>query len=200
MRLILLEFFPSNSNHTAFSDVSTIAGLNPLGSHGPAYYRRYPEAYRLFRPDCRSPNFGDCTNDEISNAYDNTIVYTDHVVSSAVDVLSAYSGIVDSSLIYVSDYSESLGEYNVYLHGMPYRFAPDKQIKVPIVTWLSDGTVKNQRMDRNCEASLNPLSISHDNFFHTELGLMEIKSALYNPAMGIFSSCRADAERSAAGA
>jgi lipid A ethanolaminephosphotransferase len=158
----------------------TLVVLHQLGSHGPAYFRRYPEKFRVFQPDCRSPNFGDCSNEEISNAYDNTIAYTDHVIAGAIDVLSKYSDQVDPSLVYVSDHGESLGEHNVFLHGMPYQFAPDQQTHVPLISWFA----------ADCDARLNAATVSHDNLFHTELGLLGIETSVYRAEMDLFSACR----------
>ncbi len=175
----------------------TLIVLHQLGSHGPAYYRRYPENYRTFYPDCRSPNLGDCTNEEIANAYDNTIVYTDHVISSAIDALSAESGRIDASLIYVSDHGESLGEHNLYLHGMPYKFAPDEQTQIPLISWFSPGAEQSQGLDSKCPGSPHRPTVSHDNLFHTELGLLGIQTAVYDPELDLYSSCRAGSRMAA---
>ena len=173
---------------TATAD--TLVVLHQLGSHGPAYYRRYPDEYRIFRPDCRSPSFGDCSTDEITNAYDNTIAYTDHVISAAIDVLSKHSDTVSASLIYVSDHGESLGEHNLFLHGMPYKFAPAEQTHVPLITWLSSNAIKDQEMKPGCDLHANSKPVSHDNLFHTELGLLAIKTSVYQPELDLYSSCR----------
>lgn len=124
--------------------------MHGLGSHGPAYYRRYPESFRLFKPDCRSPNFGDCTRQQISNAYDNTIAYTDHVIAAAIAELSSHADDFDASLVYVSDHGESLGEHGVYLHGMPYTLAPVEQTTVPMIVWLGSQQSSQDRMLASC--------------------------------------------------
>jgi lipid A ethanolaminephosphotransferase len=177
----------------------TLVVLHQLGSHGPAYYRRYPEEYRVFQPDCRSPNFGDCSTEEISNAYDNTIAYTDHVIAAAISVLKKHSEEISSSLIYVSDHGESLGEHNMFLHGMPYQFAPSEQTRVPLLAWLSPDTRDNQKIVDSCDLQENSIQISHDNLIHTELGLLEIETSVYQPNMDIFTACRlyGTAERTA---
>lgn len=169
----------------------TLIVLHQLGSHGPAYFRRYPETSRVFRPDCRSANFGDCSNLEISNAYDNTIAYTDHVIAAAIDTLSIHSNDINASLIYVSDHGESLGEHHLYLHGMPYKFAPEEQTRVPMIAWLSADAMKQQHVESNCNLHTDSMPISHDNLFHTELGLLGIKTTVYKPELDIFLTCRA---------
>jgi lipid A ethanolaminephosphotransferase len=100
--------------------------LHQLGSHGPTYFARYSEEERVFRPDCRTDEFADCTNAEIVNAYDNTIIATDHMLAQVIDLLAERSDSLASSMIYMSDHGESLGEKGLYLHGMPYMLAPGR--------------------------------------------------------------------------
>ncbi|MGB5166738.1 MAG: phosphoethanolamine--lipid A transferase [Woeseiaceae bacterium] len=168
----------------------TVIVLHQLGSHGPAYYRRYPEKYRVFTPDCRSPDFTDCSQEEVSNAYDNTIVYTDHVIAKAIDVLQAASQDFQTSLIYISDHGESLGERNMYLHGMPYKLAPAEQTTIPMIMWLGDGLFQYGQSMSTCAELGSIDTVSHDNLFHTELGLLRISTAAYKPELDLFSGCR----------
>ena len=58
--------------------------LHQLGSHGPAYFRRYPPAFAHFTPACDNDDLQQCTRDEIVNAYDNSLLYTDHVLASLI--------------------------------------------------------------------------------------------------------------------
>jgi lipid A ethanolaminephosphotransferase len=167
----------------------TLIVLHQLGSHGPAYYRRYPDRYRVFLPDCRSPNFGDCDDEQIANSYDNTILYTDHVISAAIDALVAESDRIIPSLIYMSDHGESLGEHNLFLHGMPYQFAPAEQTHVPMITWISSDAERIYGPLSDC-ADAKGLPISHDNLFHTELGLLDIATEIYDEKLDLYSSCR----------
>ncbi len=177
----------------------TLVILHQLGSHGPAYFRRYPNGYRMFQPDCRSPNFGDCTQQEISNSYDNTIAYTDHVIAAAINELATHSGEFDTSLVYVSDHGESLGEHNLYLHGMPYGLAPAEQITVPMVFWLGGHASKKDQTMFSCIDKTTAGAVSHDNLFHTELGLLGISTTAYRADLDIFSRCRPAALNPAAG-
>jgi len=168
----------------------TLIVLHQLGSHGPAYFRRYPDDYRAFLPDCRSANLGDCSIEAISNSYDNTILYTDHVISSAIDALAAESDRINASLIYMSDHGESLGEHNLYLHGMPYQFAPDEQTHIPMITWFGAEVGQDSGLQSSCTSRDVLSPVSHDNLFHTELGMLGIETSVYNPAMDIFAPCR----------
>lgn len=125
-------------DYLANAKQDSVLVLHQLGSHGPAYYQRYPEAFRRFTRDCRSAEFGSCTPQEIVNAYDNSILYTDHIVSEVIDELKAHQASVSGALMYFSDHGESLGENVIYLHGAPYVIAPSQQIHAPCLVWLPD--------------------------------------------------------------
>ena len=165
--------------------------LHQMGSHGPAYYQRYTEAERLFKPDCRTAEFASCTQQEIVNAYDNTIVATDHTLAQVIDMLAARSDRIASAMIYMSDHGESLGEKGLYLHGMPYMFAPQEQTHIPFLMWLSDGYSDILGVTTACLAKQKDEPVSHDNLFHTALGLMDVQSAHHNPSLDLTAKCRA---------
>lgn len=110
--------------------------LHQKGSHGPSYYLRYPPEFANFVPECRSSELQQCTQEEIINTYDNTILYTDLMLSRVMDLLERYRSRYDGAMLYVSDHGESLGEYGLYLHGVPYMVAPDEQTQVPMVMWF----------------------------------------------------------------
>lgn len=164
--------------------------LHPLGNHGPSYFRRYPPAFARFQPACTSDDLRRCTREEIVNAYDNALLYTDHVLGTLISKLQAASGRVDSALVYVSDHGESLGESNLYLHGMPFAIAPDVQTRVPMVLWFSAGLANGTGVDTACLRGRAGLPASHDHLFHTVLGLLDVHTALYEPDWDIVRNCR----------
>jgi len=165
--------------------------LHQLGSHGPAYYARYSEEERLFRPDCRTAEFAACSSEEIVNAYDNTIVATDRMLAQVIDLLAARSDRLASTMIYMSDHGESLGEKGLYLHGMPYMFAPSEQTRIPFVMWFSDSYSELFGVTTQCLERQAAEPVSHDNLFHTVLGLMDVNASHYDPALDVTGTCRA---------
>jgi len=169
-------------------DRDTVLVLHQIGSHGPAYYERYPEEFRRFVPDCRSAEFSDCTKEEIVNAYDNTIAYTDHILASVIDRLEKQENRLDVSMLYMSDHGESLGELGLYLHGAPYMIAPSQQTHVPFVLWL--GRSEKAAYSAACLAGKVGEPQSHDNLFHTVLGMMRVETGVRDPALDIVSGCR----------
>jgi lipid A ethanolaminephosphotransferase len=164
--------------------------LHSKGSHGPAYYKRYPDSARVFTPDCRDANVQRCTREELINAYDNSIVYTDQVLAELVTQLREQQATMDTVMIYVSDHGESLGENGVYLHGLPWGMAPPEQKQVPMVAWFSRGAPAALGLDMDCVQRNSSQPRSHDDLFSTMLGLFSVKTAAYEAAEDLFGECR----------
>lgn len=164
--------------------------LHTIGSHGPTYYRRYPPEFKKFTPTCDTEEIQTCTQEQIINTYDNTILYTDHIVSSVIDILKKFPH-YESGLLYVSDHGESLGENGVYLHGLPYSIAPKEQTSVPMVLWMSEVMKKSDHIDYDClKKKAAEGNFSHDNLSHSLLSLMEVDSKWYDKKMDFFEGCR----------
>ncbi|MGB7801496.1 phosphoethanolamine transferase EptA [Buttiauxella sp.] len=165
--------------------------LHLMGSHGPAYYRRYPDKFRKFTPTCDSNQIQDCDRQALINTYDNTILYTDDIVSRTIDELKVHSDTLNTALVYLSDHGESLGENGIYLHGTPYMLAPSQQTHIPFLFWLSTNYQQNFAVNTDClgkKASSEP--ISQDNVFSTLLGMMNVQTAEYHKNMDILATCR----------
>tara|TARA_R110002073_G_scaffold921_2_gene6651 strand:+ start:83 stop:874 length:792 start_codon:yes stop_codon:yes gene_type:complete len=113
--------------------------LHQMGNHGPAYSERYPAEFEYFTPACHSKELSSCTKEEIDNAYDNAIRYTDFFLTKVISLLKDNRDVFDTTMLYVSDHGESLGEKGVYLHGMPYMIAPEAQTSVPVIVWEGSG-------------------------------------------------------------
>ena len=124
------------------------------------------------------------------NAYDNAILYTDYILAKTLEVLKSNSVDYNTSMVYISDHGESLGENNLYLHGLPYIVAPDYQKQVPMMLWLSDGYQQSYGLDKHCITQKSGGRYSHDNFFSSMLGVLSIQTEIYNPELDIFSSCQ----------
>ena len=167
----------------------TVLFLHQQGSHGPAYYKRVPEEYVKFKPVCATKALQNCTNTEIINSYDNTIVYTDHVLAEVIKTLKSNEGL-DTAMIYMSDHGESLGEAGVYLHGLPYFMAPKEQTHIPFIVWLSTGMIQDDHINYSCLVDSTSKQYSHDNFIHSVLGIMNVSTKAYNNELDIFSPCR----------
>ncbi len=171
-------------------DKDTVLVLHQMGSHGPDYFKRYPKEYEHFTPVCESNALNNCSRESIVNGYDNTLVYTDHVLASLIDVLRINQDKVDTAMLYLSDHGESLGEYNLFLHGTPYMLAPEQQKHVAMLAWFSDSYQKAYSVDTHCLQMSRDKPLSQDNLFHSMLGLLEVRSSVYQPALDMFAGCR----------
>ncbi len=163
--------------------------MHQMGSHGPAYYKRSPSAFKKFLPECASSSLQDCSTEQVVNAYDNTILYTDHFLGSTIRWLKARQDRADTALVYVSDHGESLGENNLYLHGLPYAMAPGVQKRVPWITWLSPGYSARRGVTGACLQGLRDAPLSHDNYFHSVLGLLDVDTRVYRPGLDVYARC-----------
>ncbi|WP_183269443.1 phosphoethanolamine transferase EptA [Buttiauxella sp. A111] len=165
--------------------------LHLMGSHGPAYYRRYPDKFRKFTPTCDSNQIQDCDRQALINTYDNTILYTDDIVSRTIDELKAHGDRFNTALVYLSDHGESLGENGIYLHGTPYMLAPSQQTHIPFLFWLSKDYQQNFAVNADCLTKKAAAEkVSQDNIFSTLLGMMDIKTSEYQSNMDIIATCR----------
>lgn len=167
--------------------------LHQMGSHGPAYHLRSPQAFKRYLPECRSNDLQSCSRDELVNAYDNTIAYTDHFLASTIEWAKRQQALYAPAMVYVADHGESLGEKNLYLHGMPYLVAPDVQKHVPWITWLSEAFANRGKLTIDCLKADADKAVSHDNYFHSVLGLLGIETQVYNKGMDIYAPCRSGA-------
>ena len=150
---------------------------------------RYPEEFEKFKPACHTAEFKDCTPTEITNAYNNTIAYTDEILAQTIEFLEAQNQLT-TALLYVSDHGESLGEGGLYLHGAPYFMAPEVQTKVPMILWMSQGFEDQFSIDKSCLSAKKDSPLSHDNLFHSLLGMVDIQTDVRNPRLDLFASCR----------
>jgi len=164
--------------------------MHQMGSHGPAYYKRSSPDAKRFLPECKTNALAECSHAELLNGFDNSIAYTDRFLGKTIDWLKAQSKNYDPALLYLSDHGESLGEYGLFLHGVPYSFAPEVQKHIPMVAWFGDGMSARDRLSRSCmEAGLDT-PLTHDNLYHTVIGLMDVKTPSYKVGLDALASCR----------
>lgn len=159
--------------------------LHQMGNHGPAYYKRVPPDFEYFTPTCRTNQLEECSNEEIVNAYDNVVRYTDSFLGKVIDLLKGNDQRFETAMVYMSDHGESLGEYGVYLHGLPYAMAPDSQKHIAAALWFG----RRYAIDRDKLRAKAGERYSHANFFHTVLGLVEMQTVAYDKDLDILADC-----------
>ncbi|MEP7058049.1 MAG: phosphoethanolamine--lipid A transferase [Caldimonas sp.] len=164
--------------------------LHQMGSHGPAYFKRSPPNRKPFQPECASTVLQQCALETLVNAYDNSIAYTDHVLAATIHWLERHAAGNEPVLVYLSDHGESLGENNIFLHGLPYALAPREQTHVPMVVWFgADGTAGRSARTA-CLRERRDAPLSHDHLFHTVLGLLDVETREYQKALDAVAPCR----------
>ncbi|ODS12732.1 Phosphoethanolamine transferase EptA [Vibrio scophthalmi] len=187
--MVLLEDFAKNIDKQSGN---RLLAMHLIGSHGPTYYKRYPKEMAVFQPDCPRADIENCTNEQIVNSYDNSIRYTDYVLSQTIARLKSLEDKYNTALIYLSDHGESLGEDGLYLHGAPYALAPDYQTTVPLIVWMSPGFKQLKAVNYDClkQEAKQTEHYSHDNLFHSLLGIMDVETQVYQPELDLFAQCR----------
>lgn len=164
--------------------------MHQMGNHGPAYFLRHPQEFKYFTPTCDTEDLSQCNKEQVQNSYDNALRYTDYLLASTIDVLKDLEDKYDTALIYVSDHGESLGEKGVYLHGMPYAIAPKEQTHIPMVMWFSSGFAQRHQLDADCLQRRAAQRADHDHLFHTLLGLLDVRTQVWNPELDLSATCR----------
>lgn len=164
--------------------------MHTMGSHGPEYFRRYPDAFRKYVPTCDSNRPQDCSRQTLINSYDNTVRYVDHILAALIEVLKENEANTDAALLYLSDHGESLGENGIYLHGFPKLLAPEAQTHIPMVLWLSRDWVNDMGLDPACLAHISEQRVSQDNLFPTVMGMMDVRADVYQPKLDLLAPCR----------
>ncbi len=157
--------------------------LHQMGNHGPAYYKRYPKEFERFTPVCRTNQIEECSKEELINAYDNALLYTDYFLAKVINFLKKYDTTHETAMLYFSDHGESLGEKGIYLHGLPYVMAPESQKHIAALMWFSDEISKD--IDLNKVRLNKDENYSQDNLFHLLLGLFEVETDVYEKEMDI---------------
>ncbi|GAB03386.1 MULTISPECIES: phosphoethanolamine transferase [Acinetobacter] len=162
--------------------------LHQMGSHGPAYYKRVPPQYKVFKPTCDTNAIQGCSRDELLNSYDNTLLYTDYVLDSLIETLKTATQ-YETGLWYLSDHGESTGESGMYLHGAPYAIAPSQQTHVPMLMWFSDTWKQQAQKQMSCLSQQRQKELSQDNLFPTMLSLLDVKTKVIDPKNDMLATC-----------
>ncbi|WP_376746095.1 phosphoethanolamine transferase [Acinetobacter venetianus] len=162
--------------------------LHQMGSHGPAYYKRVPPQYKVFKPTCDTNAIQGCSRDELLNSYDNTLLYTDYVLDSLIETLKTATQ-YETGLWYLSDHGESTGESGMYLHGAPYAIAPSQQTHVPMLMWFSDAWKQQAQKQMSCLSQQRQKELSQDNLFPTMLSLLDVKTKVIDPKNDMLATC-----------
>lgn len=188
---ILPEADASSSAHYRYRKLFVV--LHTYGSHF-NYQERYPRSFAYFKPDSRSEAKPENRQD-LLNAYDNTIRYTDYILHGIVERLQKWEKLQakalaktqaktdgatcqpTSAMLYTSDHGENIfdDDRRLFLHAAPK--ASDYELHVPFIIWTSEGFGKQypgawkalgENRTKQVQTSLSA--------FHTMLGIGGIRT------------------------
>ena len=198
---ILPEVDASSSSHYRYRKLFVV--LHTYGSHF-NYQERYPRSFAYFKPDSRSEAKPENRQD-LLNAYDNTIRYTDYILHGIVERLQKWEKVQaktdgvycqpTSAMLYTSDHGENIfdDDRRLFLHAAPK--ASDYELHVPFIIWTSEGFGKQypgawkaleENRTKQVQTSLSA--------FHTMLGIGGIRTPYrldeYSVASGKYHPAR----------
>ena len=206
---ILPEADASLSGHYRYRKLFVV--LHTYGSHF-NYQERYPRSFAYFKPDSRSEAKPENRQD-LLNAYDNTIRYTDYILHGIVERLQKWEKLQakvlaktqaktlgatsqpTSAMLYTSDHGENIfdDDRRLFLHAAPK--ASDYELHVPFIIWTSEGFGKQypgawkalgENRTKQVQTSLSA--------FHTMLGIGGIRTPYrldkYSVASGKYHPAR----------
>ena len=161
--------------------------LHTSTSHGPKYADKYPKEFEVYKPVAKNVEEGQKNVDLLINAYDNTILYTDFLVDSLINMLRSMTD-WHSAMIFISDHGESLGENKMFMHGLPMKLAPKVQYEIPFLVWTSDHfrDYKPVSTEKDAPEGQLPAVLDQHYVFHSVLNLLSIQSPAYNKDYDIF--------------
>ena len=170
--------------------------LHTNTSHGPAYNTCYPPEFEKFTPVCETVEMSKASQEEVFNAYDNSILYTDWLIHSVISILRE---IPDRRccMLYISDHGESLGENNLYMHGLPMALAPKEQYEIPYLAWTNDPALSvkpEMTLAGRADADTLPAARTNDpapmegqfTIYHSVLRFLGIDAPVYEAEKSIF--------------
>ena len=161
--------------------------LHTSTSHGPKYADKYPKEFEVYKPVAKNVEEGQKNVGLLINAYDNTILYTDFLVDSLINMLRSMTD-WNSAMIFISDHGESLGENKMFMHGLPMKLAPKVQYEIPFLVWTSDHfrDYKPISTEKDAPEGQLPAVLDQHYVFHSVLNLLSIQSPAYNKDYDIF--------------
>jgi lipid A ethanolaminephosphotransferase len=152
-------------------------GIHTYTSHGPEYYSNTPDSFKVFLPECTTVEMANAKYEELINAYDNTVVYTDYLVHSVIEMLKREFPDRRSCVIFISDHGESLGEGGLYMHGVPMATAPAEQLDIPFIVWTSENAATKVK---DIEEA------GHYHIYHSVLHFLGMQTPFYDETKNIF--------------
>lgn len=176
------------SNIPESDETPRLIVLHQMGSHGPAYFKRTTDELKHFKPSCDTNAIQGCSQEALIHSYDNTILYTDYILSELINTLKENKKF-ETGFWYLSDHGESTGEKGLYLHGAPYAIAPSQQTHIPMLMWFSPEWKQSNSQEIACLNQQKNQQLSQDNLFPSMLSLLGIKTKVIDSKVDMLNLC-----------
>ncbi|MDO6564102.1 sulfatase-like hydrolase/transferase [Amphritea sp. 1_MG-2023] len=164
--------------------------IHLMGSHL-KYDKRYPEEFKQFSdgPYYSYSSAPTSTQKNFLNSYDNTILFSDTIINTAIKKLSdqAKESAGLYSLTYISDHGEEVFNSIDFKGHRPNNITP-AMVEIPFITWFSDQYLQTntKKIETLKDNRSQPAML--DQFFHYALSLMSIDSDIINARKNLFSN------------
>ncbi len=156
--------------------------FHTYGSHF-NYKERYPETFAKFQP-ANATEVEYKNKDQLINAYDNSILYTDYFLHSLIHILKN-SG-ADATMLYSPDHGEDLldDSRKRFLHASP--IPTYYQIHIPFLMWFSDNYIaSNSKAYEVARYNSNAPISSNASIFHTLLEIAGINTPYFDSSYSL---------------
>lgn len=157
-----------------------ILTIHMMGSHW-YYDNRYPERFRKFKPVTDSKYIPSQTDEQIINAYDNTIIYLDYFLNEIIDSITASKE--PTIFIYLSDHGERLGEHNKWLHAE----TAEESTNPACIIWYSKAFENQFPTETKALKANKNRTFSTDFLFTSLLDLINVKNIEHEFSESIFN-------------
>lgn len=170
-------------NELTESDENLFVVLHTYGSHF-YYYERYPREFSVFKPD-KADGIRASLKKELRNAYDNSICYTDYVLSETIKLLKKTKS--NAVLSYLSDHGEDIfdDKRNRYLHASP--IPTYYQLHIPYIYWFSEEYKESFPEKYEMVEMHAGLPVSTNSVFHTMLHIANIETSVFDETYALSS-------------
>lgn len=157
--------------------------MHTYGSHF-NYKERYPKEFAHFTPD-NATEVEVKNRDQLINAYDNSIRYTDYFLHYLIETLDS-TGLC-TALYYSPDHGEDLLDDNRkrFLHASPH--PTYYQLHIPLFLWFSETYRNNYPQHYETAVTNQTKPVSTNVAFHTMLDIASIQTTYLNPECSLVS-------------
>lgn len=155
--------------------------FHTYGSHF-NYKERYPAEFAHFTPaDATEIEYSN--KDQLVNAYDNSIRYTDHFLHGVIGILRSSGS--DATMLYSPDHGEDLldDSRKRFLHASP--IPTYYQLHVPFLLWFSDNYIEARPALYETARYNSNAPVATNHIFHTMLNLAEIQTPLFDTSLSL---------------